>query len=185
LFRLASSLIFVLLLLSLVHADETATVSIFKYGNVTYVSVSNPSASTINITVLDKDGNAVYSIEKTDTSFIQDISLSQGRYTFIVRQNGAEITKQTVTYGSIFNSGFKSTMYGVFEGNWLPIAVTILFGVGVMAVSIGRYAGVPIMLSALIILATNNYIPSWSIYVILLMVTFLFAEALFKKFKEA
>jgi len=144
-----------------------------------YIHIQNPDAATITVNIYDSSHNLIWTANSTNTTINYDFA-RYGVFSGEIVSGGFVINSFTFTIGSVFNSGFKSLMQKVFGTNMYLLGITVLFGIGIFTVTIGRYAGLPILLVALGILALNNFIPSWLIIIIILLGASVFAVALYR-----
>ena len=164
-------------------ADLTSpvTVTTAKPDSNTYVvSVKNPSNALVNITFYDADTNEQNeSYQFTDDKKII-VFTNKGNWKMIVKVNGVVQETKYFGLGSIIDTGFKSMLQNAQFANLHVVAIGVLAVIGIFAATIGRYAGVPIIILAIGIFAMHHYIPAWVNYVILIVMAFMFATAIYK-----
>ena len=147
--------------------------------DIEYINIQNPDALPVTVNIYDSGNNLIWNATSSNTSINYNFA-RYGVFSAEVIANNYVISNFQFTIGSVFNSGFKSLMQKIFGKNMYLLGLTVLFGVGIFTITIGRYAGVPLLLVALGILALNNFIPSWLIYIIILVGASVFALALYR-----
>ena len=173
----------VVALVFLLIADLTTpiTVTTAKPDSNTYVvSVKNPSNAIVNITFYNANTNEQNeSYQFTDSSKMIVFS-HKGSWKMVVKVNGKVQETKYFGLGSIIDTGFKSMLQSSKFLSLHLVAIVTIVAIGIFAATIGRYAGVPIIILAIGIFAMHHYIPGWINYVILIVMAFLFATAIYK-----
>ena len=183
---LASAVALTLAIANPVHATETAEVNSFLVNYTVYVSIKNPSQDTIYVNIIDYlTGNTINSTTLTDATALIPFNCSgYSRVKVTVSQNSTlnTIHVDVYTITTVLDTGFKDMLNDAFEGNLSVVGIIILLGFGLACISIGRYAGVPIILLVVSVLALYSYIPSWGFYIVVLVAVFVFAKAIHNLF---
>jgi len=161
--------------MSAAHALE---ISMFKLEDRAYVVVSNPGGNNITISVYDKHGKLNQSVSSTAAT-VKAVVSGEGTWTVRILLNGTVYATKYVGIGSIVDTGFKRALMDLYEGDLSLIAIAILAGVTIFGITVGRYAGLPLVLVTLGILAYNGYLPAWAGYLVLLAAAFFLARAIY------
>ena len=172
-------LLALLLMPSAYSISEGATVDSFKLDDTYYILINNPAGQNITIQILDDSLSVVDTYSSTATT-IQYTFNQTGSWIANISADGVVIDTLYFGLGSIIDTGFKSTMQRAFEGDLTMIALAAMLGITFFAISMGRYAGVPIFLVGLGFFSYHNYLPSWMTYLVVLASAILFAIAIYR-----
>lgn len=169
----------ILLSISTVHAiSSEPTIRFVKIKDTMHIYIKNPSNLNVTIYIysrLDNTLNTTFTTTDTTKKFAFS---TPGAWTANVTVDGAVRDVEKFSIGTIFNTGFKNALKDMFKGDLTIVGVVIMIGVGVWAASIGRYAGLPVVLGALSILTALNYFPAWLLWVLIFVVAIILAKAL-------
>lgn len=143
------------------------------------LTIQNPDQLSINTTFYNHNTREINESYVSNDKLLTYIFSNDGSWYVSVKVDGEEAFSDYFGLGSIFDSGFKATMGWAFDGNLYLIGVTILLGVSIFAVSIGRYAGLPLVVVTIGILSMENYMSTWINYIILLVAAFAFATGIY------
>ena len=173
-------LLFLLLLIPSAYAiSQGVIIDSFELADTYYIFVNNPEGQNITIQILDDSLNVVDTYSSTATT-IQYTFNQTGSWIANISADGVVIDTLYFGLGSIIDTGFKSTMQRAFEGDLTMIALAAMLGITFFAISMGRYAGVPIFLVGLGFFSYHNYLPSWMTYLVVLASAILFAIAIYR-----
>lgn len=160
------------------YAVEKASCAVVQLEGSFNVYVSNPSQDNITLTVREGDA-VVMSNSSTGEKILWTFTLQQGTYVVEISQEGAgTIHRDVYTVGSIFDSGFRDLV--VEKLGVKLLAATILFAVGMVAVAVGRYAGLPIFVAAVAIVGEHEFGASWLLVLLIIPAVAFFAYAVWK-----
>ena len=163
-----------------VHAiSQGVTIDSFELDNTYYILIKNPEGQNITIQILDESLSAFDTYSSTATT-IQYTFNQSGSWVANITADGVVVDTLYFGLGSIVDTGFKSTLMKAFEGDLSIVAAVAMLGITVFAISMGRYAGMPIFLVGLGFFAVHNYLPSWITYLVVLASAILFAIAIYR-----
>ena len=176
--RCAVVLLTFILMLTAVHAiNENPVVDFTKMQDTLYIFVTNPSNLNVTIYIYDRATSQLNQTFSTTSSVDKFSFSSPGAWVANISIDGTVVEQRKFSIGTIFNTGFKDAVSDLFQGDLTVVGIVIMIGVGVWAASIGRYAGLPVVLGALGILTALNYFPAWMVWVLLLVVVVILAKA--------
>ncbi len=148
-------------------------------SGIEYIMITNPAGQNITTTIRNSDNNVIFTDSTTNTTVTYNID-QYGSYTVKISIAGVTLADGNFgfTLGSVIDTGFKATLQKEFGTNLFLVGITILFGVALFGITIGRYVALPLVLATVGILSIYNYIPSWISYIIILIAAFMLAQAI-------
>ena len=159
--------------------SQPVEIDAFKLSDTYYILIKNPEGQNITIQILDQNYNPVATYSSTATT-IQYTFNQTGSWIANITADGTVIDTLYFGLGSIVDTGFKSMLVQAFKGDLFYPALFAMLGITIFAISMGRYAGMPIFLTGLGFFAYHNYLPSWLTYLVLLASAILFAIAIYR-----
>ncbi len=150
-------------------------------SNVEYIMITNPAGQNITTKIYDSQDNVIFSSSSANTTLTYTIE-QYGKYKAVVSVAGVVLPTGVFvfTMGSVINTGFTAVLQKEFGTNLFLVGITILFGVVIFGITIGRYVALPLVMATVGILSMYNFIPSWIAYLLILIAAILFAQGIYK-----
>ena len=176
---LSSIIMALLLLVPTAYAISSEPVVRFvKLQDTMHIYIKNPSNLNVTIYIYNRFDNTLNTTFSTTNTVDKFKFSTPGAWTANITVDGAQRNVIKFSIGTIFNTGFKKALKDLFKGDLTLVGIVIMIGVGVWAASIGRYAGLPVVIGALSILTATNYFPSWLLWVLIFVIAIILAKAL-------